>query len=45
MEVEVRRVVESAPAPAPVRGTGPLPDVPLPGEEAPKGWFGKLFKK
>lgn len=43
MEVEVRRVVEAAPAP--VRGTAPLPDVPMPGEEAPKGWFGKLFKK
>lgn len=46
-EVEVRRVVEAAPQPQPTtaRGTGPLPNVPLPGEKAEKGWFGTLFKK
>lgn len=47
-EVEVRRVdaVAQAPAAQPAaRGTGPLPNVPLPGEKAEKGWFGSLFKK
>lgn len=44
-EVEVRREA-AAPAPAPAaRGTGPLPQAPAPGQQAPKGWFGGLFKK
>ena len=51
-EVEVRRIAPlegpdaspSVQAPA-IRGTGELPDVPLPGKPAPKGWFNKLFAK
>lgn len=44
-EVAVRRAPEHAPQAAAVRGTAPLPDVPLPGKAPQKGWFGKLFNK
>lgn len=40
-EVEVRRA--DAPAAPAARGTGALPDVPLPGKQPERGWFGKLF--
>lgn len=52
-EVEVRRATAAA-APAPVtpapaataaRGTGPLPEVPEPGQQPQKGWFNKLFTR
>jgi cell division protein FtsN len=52
-EVEVRRPLAAqplaTPQPTPVaaapRGTGALSDTPLPGKQAPKGWFNKLFSK
>ena len=53
VEVEVRRAAEPMPiaeatrreaAPTPAK-TGPLPEAPMPGKQAEKGWFGKLFSK
>ena len=53
VEVEVRRATEPMPsaeatrreaAPAGAK-TGPLPEAPMPGKQAEKGWFGKLFTK
>ncbi|MNT60699.1 hypothetical protein D3C72_1982940 [compost metagenome] len=53
VEVEVRRVAEPMPIAEATRReaspstakTGPLPEAPMPGKQAEKGWFGKLFSK